>query len=64
METDETDGSDATGQAYTLHDLCDGADIRVLPVVPWNEQNALFLAHLDGDRDIHVREDDGVVKRD
>jgi len=32
--------------------------------VPWNEQDSILLAHIGGDRYVHAREDDGVVKRD
>jgi hypothetical protein len=29
-----------------------------------HEQDTLLIAHVGGDRDVHVREDDNVVKRD
>ena len=64
VQTDETDGRDAAGQAHTFGDLGDRADLCVLAVVPWHEQHALLVAHVGGDRDVHVREDDDVVKRD
>ena len=64
VETDETDSADPAGQAHTLGDLGDRADLCVLPVVPRHEQHAFLVADVGGDRDVHVREDDDVVKRD
>jgi hypothetical protein len=64
VQTDELDGSDAARQANTFGDLGDRADLCVLAVVPWHEQHALFVGHVGGDRDVHVREDDDVVKWD
>ena len=64
VQADEIDGCGATGQAHALGDLGDRADVCVLLVVPWHEQDAVLVAHIGGDRDIHVREDDDVVERD
>ena len=64
VQTDETDGCDAAGQAHPLGDFGDRADLGVLAVMPWHEQHAVLVAHVGGDRDVHVREDDDVVKRD
>ena len=61
VQADETDGRDAARQAHTFGDLSDRADLCVFPLVSWHEQDAVLLADIRGDRDIHVREDDGVV---
>ena len=59
----EGDGAAAAGHADALADLGDGADLRVLALVPRDEQHALLVADVDGDGDVHVREDDEVVQR-
>ena len=64
VQADETDGRAAAGQAHALGDLGDRADLCVLALVPRHEQDALLVADVGGDRDVHVREDDDVVKRD
>ena len=57
-------GAAAAGHAHALADLGDGADLRVLALVARDEQHALLVvADVDGDRDVHVREDDEVVQR-
>ena len=57
-------GPAAAGQADALADLGDRADLRVLALVPRDEQHALLVADVDGDGDVHVGEDDEVVERD
>src|SRR5437667_4865713 len=64
VQADETDGCDAAGQAYPLGDFGHRTDLCILPVVARDQQYAVFLAHVGGDRYVHVREDDDVVKRD
>jgi hypothetical protein len=64
VQTDKTDGLDATWQAHTFGDLGDRPDLGVRPVVPWHEQHAALVGHIGGDRDVHVRKDDDVVKWD
>jgi hypothetical protein len=32
--------------------------------MPWHEQHSVLVAHVGGDGDAHVREDDDVVKWD
>ena len=59
----EVDGAAAAGHADALAHLGDGADLRVLALVARDEQHALLVADVDGDRDVHVREDDEVVER-
>ena len=54
----------AAGHAHALADLGDRSDLRVLAFVARDEQHALLVvADVDGDRDVHVREDDEVVQR-
>ena len=64
VQADEIDGWNAAGQAHTLGDLCHGADLGVLTLVPGHQQDAVLVGHVGSDRDIHVGEDDVVVKRD
>src|SRR5262249_56850221 len=56
-------GPAAAGHADSLADLGDGAHLGVLALVPRDEQHALLVADVDGDGDVHVREDDEVVQR-
>ena len=54
--------SGPAGQANPLGDLGDGAHTRELAVVARNEQHALLVvADVDRQRDVHGREDHGVV---
>ena len=64
MQAVERDGGRAAGKADALGHLGNGADPGVLPLVARDEQHSLLVADVDGDRDVHVREDDRVVKRD
>ena len=54
----------AAGQADLLGDLRDGAHLEELVLVAGHEHDALVIADVDGQRDAHVGEHDGVVKRD
>ena len=54
----------AAGQADALGDLGDRADLGELAVVARDEQDALLVADVDGQRHVHGGEDDGVVERD
>ena len=56
-------GPAAAGHAHALADLGDRADLGVRAVVARDEQHALLVADVDGDRDVHVGEDDEVVQR-
>ncbi len=53
-----------TGQADGVGDLGDGAYLREVALVARNEQDALLALDVDRQRDVHRREDDGVVERD
>jgi hypothetical protein len=64
VQADEIDRCDAGGQANPLGNFGDRADLRVLAVMPWHEQHSVLVAHVGGDGDAHVREDDDVVKWD
>ena len=63
VEALEGHGAAAAGHADAVADLGDGAHLGVLALVPRDEQHALLVADVDGDRDVHVREDDEVVER-
>jgi hypothetical protein len=54
----------ASGQSNPIGDLSDGADAGEFMLVPGHEKDALLLAGIDGERERHAREDDGVVRRD
>ena len=58
------DGAAAAGQADAVGDLGDRADLRELAVVARDEQDALLVADVDGERHVHGGEDDGVVEGD
>ena len=60
----ERDGAAAAGQADVVGDLGDRADLGEFAVVTRDEQDPLLVAHVDGKRHIHGREDHGVVQRD
>ena len=60
----ERDATRAAGQADGVGDLGDRADLRVLPVVPGHEQDAVFAGGINRQVDVHRREDDGVVEGD
>ena len=54
----------AAGEANALGDLGDGAHARELAVVARDEQHALVVADVDRQRDVHGREDHGVLGGD
>ena len=58
------DGGAAPGDAHALDHVGNGADGRELTFGAGNQQDALLLPGLDGDRRRHAREQDGVVQRD
>ena len=60
----QRDGAAAAGQADAVGDLGDRADLGVLALVARDEQDALLVADVDRERDVHGREDDGVVQGD
>jgi hypothetical protein len=53
----------ATREAYRAHDVGDRAHRGVVAVVSRDEQDAIIGARVDGQRDVHGGEDDGVVER-
>jgi hypothetical protein len=54
----------AAGEPDALGDAGDGAHGGVLAIVARNEQDALLVADVDGQRDVHRGEHDGVFKGD
>ncbi len=54
----------SAGEADALGDVRDRADLRVLAVVARHEQDAIVVAGVDRQRDVHRGEDDGVVEGD
>ena len=54
----------AAGEPDALGDAGDGAHGGVLALMARNEQHALLVADVDGQRDVHRREHDGVFKWD
>ena len=60
----ERDGAAAAGQADAVADLGDGADGRVLVLVPRHEHDAVLVADVDRQGDVHAGEHDGVLERD
>jgi hypothetical protein len=64
VQADDIDGRTGAGQAHALSDLGDRADLRVLAFVAGHEQDALLVADVGRDGDVHVGEDDDVVKGD
>ena len=64
VETGQGDRPAAAGQPYAIGYLGDGADASVLALVHRNEDHALLVARVDGQRHGHVREDDDVFERD
>ena len=59
VQAGQGDGGAAAGQADVVADLGDRPDLGVLALVAGDEEHALLVADVDGDRDVHVREDDG-----
>ena len=60
----DRDGGGAARQPDAVGHAGDGADRGVLALVLRHEQHALLVADLDGQRHVHVGEDDDVVERD
>ena len=60
----EDGAAGAAGQADALGHPRDRADLRVLALVPGHEQHAVLRPGIDRERDVHGREDDGVVQGD
>ena len=58
----EGDRAAAAGEADVLGDARDRADLGELAVVAGDEQHALLVTGVDGKRDVHGGEDDGVVE--
>ena len=54
----------AARQPDAVRHACDGAHGRVLPLVLRHEQNTFLVADVDGQRHVHVWEDDDVVEWD
>ena len=52
------------GSRICAADLGDRADVRVGALVSRDEQHALLVPDVHGERDAHVREDDDVLERD
>jgi hypothetical protein len=64
MQAGERDRPRAAGQADTIGHLGHGADPRIIAAVTRDEHYALLIAHVDGQGEVHVGEDDGVFQRD
>ena len=60
----EARAAGAAGEADLLGDTGDRADAGVFALMPRDEQDTVLVAGVDGEGDIHRREDDGVVERD
>ena len=60
----DRDGGGAARQPDAVGHAGDGADRGVLALVLRHEQHAVLVADLDGQRHVHVGEDDDVVERD
>jgi len=61
MQSGQGDGASATRQPDPVGHLRDGAHLRVLVLVLWDEQDTVLVTDVDGESDVHVREDDEVV---
>ena len=64
MQAFEADGATAAADADAVGDLGDGADGGVLALVPRHEHDAVFVADVHREGDVHAGEDDGVFERD
>ena len=64
MQAVEGNSETAAREPDSIGDLGDRSDLRVPVVVLGHEQHTLFVADVDGEGDVHVREDDEVVQRD
>src|SRR4051794_39917711 len=54
---------DAAREADRLRDARDGADLREVPLVTGDEQDAFFAVRVDREGDVHGWENDCVFKR-
>src|SRR5438067_6674730 len=63
MEPTERDGPRAAWQPDAVGHLGDRADLGELGLVAGDEEDALVRASVHGQRQVHVGENDGVVKR-
>ena len=64
VQAGQRNGDGTAGQADSVGHLGDGADLRVLLLVPGHQQDARFVAGVDRQRDGHAREHHGVLERD
>ena len=60
----ERHGAAAAGQPHAVGDLGDRADLGELAVVARDQQHAILVARVDGQRHVHGGEDDRVVEGD
>ena len=63
MQAVERHRAGAAGQADAVGDLGNGPDLGIVTFVDRYEQDALLVAHVYGERHVHVREDDDVLQR-
>ena len=63
MESLEGDGVAGATDADAVGDLGDGADGGVLALVPRHEHDAVLVADVHGEGDVHAGKDDGVFQR-
>ena len=64
VEAAQHDGAPAAGQAHAVAHVGDGADARERALVTRHEQDALLVADVHGQRQVHRREDDDVLEGD
>jgi hypothetical protein len=64
VQAREGDRTPATRQAYSIGHLGDRPNARVGALVLRHEQHTLLVAHVDGQRHGHAREDHDVFQRD
>jgi hypothetical protein len=62
VQADDVHGRTSTGETHALGNLGDRANLRVLAFVARNEQDTLLVADVGRDGDVHIGEDDDVVK--
>jgi len=63
VQTAERDGRDTAREPDLIGDICDGAHLREVVLVTGHQEHALVAAGVDGQRDVHVGEDDRVFQR-
>ncbi len=64
VQAGQRNGDGTAGQADTVGHLGDGADLRVLLLVPRHQEDARLVTGVDRQRDGHAREHHGVLERD